>query len=388
MAGKQWTQDDEIKLWNLWQTRGDKNETTTAFGLRVGSQFGVSADGLRAKIVRMQRIGGLTPGREVEKTEPLTDLEQRCIDALKKKKKVWTLESLCNLLDRSPSTINQVLDHLKVLGYQVETALTESGEPKAALVRDPRPTYRVHTHDWFRETVRFAQIGDTHCGSKVARMDFLHEFYAICKHEGIDTVYHAGDLLAGHNVYKGQEYELEDGCLGFDGQCQYVAKHYPQIEGITTYWICGNHDLSFVKSMGANPGLVIPQMRPDLQYLGDIEADVIIGKDHSVRHRIFHPHVGKNYSDDYKPKRIIEGLPGGTKPNSMVFGHWHCKLWSEMRSVQFWLAGTFEGQSSFFRSKGWQPALGGWIIEYNISPQGGINRIKSEFIPFYWEPLS
>ncbi len=139
-----------------------------------------------------------------------------------------------------------------------------------------------------RKTKRFGVIGDTHIGSLYERVDALHEFYKLLKKEGIKTVLHAGDMLAGHKVYRGQEFEVY--ALGFEQQLESLLKNYPN-NGITTFFITGNHDDSYRRDSGINVGKEIK--RKDLVYLGHESARINIGKG---KYELLHPSGGTSYA--------------------------------------------------------------------------------------------
>lgn len=115
-------------------------------------------------------------------------------------------------------------------------------------------------------------LGDTQIGSKTFRRECLEDYYRRAVLDGVKEFFHTGDMVHGENMYRGQVYECyAHGCAG---QTQAVVDEYPKIEGITTYFITGNHDLSFWKSIGMDIGLLINARRPDLVYLGQEEADI------------------------------------------------------------------------------------------------------------------
>jgi len=364
----------EESIWDMWVNRPDPDMTISRFATTHAKKYGCSYDSLRNLLRRLIYHGGPNTEKPEPNEKPLLELDQQILALLAKSD--CTLASLSEKLDHSESTVNKAVERLRKYGYRVDIL---PNQEHITLTRNPRPSCTLHTHDWFGETIRFGQISDTHLGSKYERLDFLSTLYGVYKKEGITTVYHAGDLIDGQGIYKGHEYEVN--VVGFDAQCDYCIENYPKEDGITTYYICGNHDLAFQKLIGANPGDRIH--RDDLQYLGDIEVDVDLG--FGIRHRIYHPGGGKAYADSYKVQRHIEGMLGGTKPNICAYGHWHSIISGYYRNVHYLGAGTTQGQTSLFRTHGWQPALGGWIVEINVSPQGGINRIKTDFISFYWE---
>jgi DNA polymerase II small subunit/DNA polymerase delta subunit B len=71
-------------------------------------------------------------------------------------------------------------------------------------------------------SICFAVIGDTQFGSLYSAADHLSAFYDSAKAAGATCVLHAGDVLDGWKVYKGQEFEL--GAVGFEAQLEELAE--------------------------------------------------------------------------------------------------------------------------------------------------------------------
>jgi len=134
---------------------------------------------------------------------------------------------------------------------------------------------------------KFGYVSDTHLCSKYERLDVLNAAYKVFRKEGITAVLHSGDILAGERMYRGQEYELHT--IGATDQARYVIDKYPKFQGITTYFITGNHDLSHWKRSQIDVGMFIYGKRDDLVYLGQEEADIEIG---GVKIRLIHPGSG------------------------------------------------------------------------------------------------
>ena len=105
-----------------------------------------------------------------------------------------------------------------------------------------------------KNTLRFGAIGDTQIGSLYQRLDALKLFYERCAAEGVTTIFHTGDVLAGWHVYKGQEFELHPHGRSWAEQRQMFADRVPRIGGLTTIFITGNHDASFKNLTGMIPG--------------------------------------------------------------------------------------------------------------------------------------
>ena len=135
----------------------------------------------------------------------------------------------------------------------------------------PRILQRYVTNDMFRIGV----VSDTHLCSKHEKLNELHTFYDICRKMKVEAILHAGDMLAGWRIYKGQENEVHT--FGAMGQAKYAIDHYPKVPNVTTYFINGNHDEAWYKLGGIDTGELIAEKRVDMEYLGWYNANVIIG---------------------------------------------------------------------------------------------------------------
>lgn len=228
-------------------------------------------------------------------------------------------------------------------------------------------------------TLRFAVTGDRHHGSLYHHGAALHAFYDFCKREGVKEVYDAGDLLDGHKVYKGQEFELRD--LGFEAQMNSVVKNSP--DEVDTFFITGNHDASFKNAAGVPVGSCIGERVPQYKFLGEEQArvrwDTPNGKFELM---LIHPGGGSSYALSYRPQKIVESLEGGTKPDMLAIGHYHkAEFMPSYRNVAVLQAGTFQRQTPFMARQGLAAHVGGWIVEVHV---GEVHKvIKAEFAAFY-----
>jgi predicted phosphodiesterase len=231
----------------------------------------------------------------------------------------------------------------------------------------------------------FGLIGDTHIGSLYECMGELDNFYKICNSKGIKTVLHAGDVIDGHKIYKGQEFEQSH--MGFDKQLSHFTDDYPAIDKIKTYFITGNHDQSFTKLIGMNVGNVMVSNRSDFEFLGNDYASITF-KTPSGRKFIAmlqHPGGGTAYAVSYHSQKIIESLSGGTKPNILGIGHYHkAEMLPNYRNVACCQVGTFQKQTPFMAGHASAAHVGGWIITLNIGTSKTMSlSITATFIASY-----
>lgn len=226
----------------------------------------------------------------------------------------------------------------------------------------------------------FGLTGDKHMGCLYHHNEAVHGFYEHAKSRGVSVVYDTGDLLTGHKVYRGMEFELRD--IGLDAQVARVKSDHPRC-GIVTKFITGNHDASFKHEAGVVAGRVIQSARPDMEFLGEeqarIEYQTPNGK-FSIM--LLHPGGGSSYALSYRPQKIVESLEGGTKPDLIAIGHYHkADMIPSYRNVCAIQTGTFQRQTPFMARAGLAAHVGGWIIE--VTKGKGHNSIRAEFVAFY-----
>lgn len=227
--------------------------------------------------------------------------------------------------------------------------------------------------------LRFALTGDRHHGSLYTHDGALEGFYRHLEAEGVQEVFDCGDILDGHKVYRGQEFELRD--LGLEAQLHRV-KEAPVT--IPTRFITGNHDASFKSAAGIPVGQLIELQNPEMyQFLGEEQARFVYETPNGpFELMLLHPGGGSSYALSYRIQKIIESLEGGKKPNLLGVGHFHKTIeLPSYRNVAAFGAGTFQKQTPFMARGGLAAHVGGWIIDVWVG--GDHNRIRAEFVAVY-----
>lgn len=228
-------------------------------------------------------------------------------------------------------------------------------------------------------TICFGLTGDRHTGSLFAHGDALRAYYDYAEGQGASVILDAGDMLAGHRVYKGQEFELRD--VGLEAQIDRLQRSAPT--SIQTAFITGNHDASFKNLAGAPVGQMIQQAVPGYEFLGEDQARFAFHTpEGNYEVMLLHPGGGSAYALSYKPQKIIESLEGGTKPNMLAVGHFHkAEMIPSYRNIAGVQVGTFEKQTPFMARQGLAAHVGGWIMTVTIGKTH--NTIRGEFVAFY-----
>jgi len=234
-------------------------------------------------------------------------------------------------------------------------------------------------------TFTFGLFGDTQIGSSYAQLGYLETYYKICKDAGVSAMLHTGDVLDGHKVYKGQEFDQSE--MGWDKQSTRFQNDFPSIEGVNTYFITGNHDQSFTNLTGIKVGIDLELKRPDVKCIGHESAQIIF-KTPSGRKLIVglrHPGGGTAYAISYKMQKIIGSLEGGSKPHILGMGHYHkAEMLPNYRNLCGIQTGCFQRQTPFMERLGTPAHMGGWIIKFTVGKQiTMMNAISTQFISFY-----
>lgn len=228
------------------------------------------------------------------------------------------------------------------------------------------------------KVVRFAIVGDTHINSKYTQLTYLHDFYDECAREGIETVYHCGDIDDGEGMRIGHQYDLYN--QGADDHVDHIVAVYPRRTGIKTRFITGNHDASMMKKCGHNIGPIISKQRQDMEYLGMDCARVWLTP--TVDLELRHPWDGSAYSLSYKVQRMIEGMDIYSRPKVLAVGHYHKGGEFYFGGVEAFMVPCFQGDTPFTIGKNIQVAMGGYIVEIRLDDDGNIKSIAPRRIRY------
>lgn len=236
-------------------------------------------------------------------------------------------------------------------------------------------------------TFRFGVMADSHLGSKYERLDALNDSYDKFAAEGISRVYHCGNWIEGEARFNRTDLAVH----GMDAQLAYLAKHYPQRPGITTYAVTGDdHEGWYAQREGVDIGRRAEQTmrehgRTDWANLGFMEAHIKLVNANSGRSSILavcHPGGGSSYAESYVIQKIIESLDGGEKPAVALYGHYHKCLAGNYRNVWWILVPSTKDQDIFMRKKRLRSVVGGGLIKLHQEPEtGAITRC----LPDLWQ---
>lgn len=380
------TPAEETQLINHVIEEAPKGSTTNDIARKLMEtagwkyQFSATKNKLRAALSTAPKVS-LPPGKKpvAAVSGPVT-----ASNLPFKRGKSYTYEQAANLIDRGPETVRALLVEAKQAGLNV----VENRDGFAIVAEPERPQPVSRTLDNRAGFFRFGAVSDNHMGSRYERLDVLHGLYDTFAAEGIKTVYNAGNWIDGEARFNVHDLNVH----GLDRQLDYMIAHYPQREGIITEYIGGDdHEGWYTQKSGVDVGALLYDRavkagRHDLKYLGYMENDIVLtspdGKGKTVI-KVMHPGGGSSYAISYTSQKIVESFSGAEKPDILLIGHYHKAEYLYTRGVHVIQTGCTQDQSPFMRKKRLSAHLGGWIIEFSTHANGAIDRIKTEFFPYY-----
>ena len=217
-------------------------------------------------------------------------------------------------------------------------------------------------------------VSDTHFGNVHNQLHLLNDLYQEAYNRGITTALHVGDLTDG-NYPNRPENPRQQFLHGFDEQAGYVVDMYPEIDGMTTYYILGSHDETHYKNGQATVNKWVDRCRPDMKFLGQDTGEIMIDK---VKYVLDHPGGGSAQSLSYKPQKRIEILESNNKPKVLLIGHYHKSYQFVYRNVQCILVPSLCGKTQFQQKQGLSNAVGGYFLKVYSDNRGNIQYFEPE----------
>lgn len=253
------------------------------------------------------------------------------------------------------------------------------------------------TREFYMDTIEgdeiiFGVMSNNHAGSIMFDKDATKSFIEYAYKNGARHMLHGGDILDGTRMSRSQKYEQY--ATDFDGQISDMMEAYPRKKGLRTYFICGDHDLSFSNELkesdeNSEVGKEIEKRRSDLVHIGDSFATVnfpLNGGDDNMKCLIIHSSGNPAYAVSYKTQKTIEALTGGSKPDIILDNQYHtAEYLPNYRGIDAFQTACFQDQTSFMKAKHAPAHVGGWLIRYSVKHVGEdtVRTILPSYKAFY-----
>lgn len=291
-------------------------------------------------------------------------------------------ESLSKRLHLPIKDIKRAIKELQKSGYNI---VEVHGSYK--LLRKTNPEVSPFNFEKLMPSkYTFGVISDTHLCSKYCRLDVLEAAYTYFSKQGITKVLHAGNIIDGEN--ENNMFDLL--AHGVHDQAQYLVDHYPEREGIVTYFITGEcHEGWYQKREGIQIGWLLQHWaeergRKDLQFIGHLERDITIKQPQGETIiRLIHPGGGSAYALSYPSQKMVESFQGGEKPHILIMGHHHKFELNYAREVTCLQPGCTQDQTPFERRRKIAAHVGFCTLELGCRIDGTAGQVTVSWFPFY-----
>ncbi|MBL8644022.1 MAG: hypothetical protein JNK21_08805 [Rhodospirillaceae bacterium] len=314
------------------------------------------------------------------------DLHSEIPKALKRL--VLTTDQLANKFGLPPQAITDAISDLQTAGVSIQRVGHDGWSltpPEAGRVRGRAFTFKTDAKHW----LKFGVVADAHLGSKYSRLDVLESLYDHFEAEGVKVVFNLGNWIDGEAKFNKHELLVH----GMDAQMRYLAKYYPQRDGITTYAVTGDdHEGWYAQREGINVGQYAENKfkeagRSDWVDMGYMTAYAeIVNAKTGIRSiiEVTHPGGGSAYADSYAVQKAIEAMEGGEKPAIWLGGHYHKMICVAYRNVWAFLCGCTKDLDTFGRKKKLRYVIGGAICEAQQDPNtGAVPRFRVDQFQYY-----
>lgn len=273
----------------------------------------------------------------------------------------------------------EIMKRLRQKGYTIE--FKEINNYGKRLYYIPEETDKQFKVGDGEGEYRFGLISDTHLGSSAEHLEELHDYYDRLVEEGIDTVFHCGDIGDGWKIHKGHINVIKGEASGWDRLLDYIVDNYPKREGIDTFFIEGNHDNRYHRNNGIHFGELIDDEREDLHYCGDSMARFVFDQENDIDMEIIHPSGGQPYTAAYRLQTLYRERPADDRPTIAAVGHLHGSVYAETEGVKGFYAGCWKGLTTYGKRKGHNATVGGWIIDLEIE-NGEVRSLTPDWISY------
>ena len=240
------------------------------------------------------------------------------------------------------------------------------------------------------DKIKVMLISDTRFGSIYQQTTILNDMYIKAKEMGVKYVFLTGDVVEG--VYRGVK-SIYNSTLHKDGyfdQAEHVASFFPRVEGITTYFITGEHDLSFLRGTDkVDIGKLIASKRDDMIYLGPkrkkvsfVTSDKRTG---SISLYLQHSSGNVPYTISYKPQQRISSLRNEDKTDILVTSHFAACDSFLRRGVRSYQVPTVTATTDEMKDANTPVynTIGSWIITLYKDKKGSLQNTTQMYIPYY-----
>ena len=233
-------------------------------------------------------------------------------------------------------------------------------------------SYSFSTNEF--DEFKFIVIADTRLGSTSQQLSILNDIYLKGHLMGYDNVILCGNISAG--LYKLTNVYAETNFINDTyGQIDYIVNHYPEVEGMKTYFITGKIDDKHLSSKSKiNIGKRIAEQRKDMIYLGENSCDVVI--DDTVM-RLFSTKLNKTYTVSYRTQQQAMAFRSEDKPDIMLYGGLLQSDKFTYRGIKILSIPSVCATTKEMSEKRYSNTIGAWYVTVKTDKRGKLESVKA-----------
>ncbi len=238
-------------------------------------------------------------------------------------------------------------------------------------------TYDFETDD--NNEFKFIAISDTRLGSKSQQLSILNDIYKIGYENGYNNVILCGNISAG--LYRLTDLYAESNFINdTEGQINYIVNAFPEIEGMTTYFITGKIDDKHLKQEKISIGRRISEQRDDMIFLGENSCDVNID---NVTMQVLGNKLGKTYTVSYRTQQQIDSFRSEDKPEILLYGGLLQMEKFTYRNVRCISIPSVCATTKEMTEKRFSNTIGAWYVTVKTNEKGLLESVTAISSPYY-----
>lgn len=241
----------------------------------------------------------------------------------------------------------------------------------------------IHTIDIKDDTeFKALLISDTRLGSKYQQLSRLNNAYETAYKNGYKYAIHLGDITEGLYSLKNPYYQtlFEDTT---DDQIEYVVEHYPYIEGMTTYFITGDQDLTHTSKNGIDIGRAISKKRDDMIYLGNMRCLINVRNMKILAQHLKIGAFDRAKTISLKPQDSIAAMRSEEKVDIILDGHLLVDQQFTERDMQEISVPSLVATTPRIRSNAIAHNVGYVLLNAKLTKDGKLKEKEATYAPFY-----
>ena len=295
-------------------------------------------------------------------------------------KREKTLSQVCRELNMNEYEVLGLVSYIRKKGINV--AVKKTLNNIYMINMGDIEYHEKNTYDFTTDVsneFKFIAISDTRLGSKYQQLSILNDIYQKGHDNGYDNVILCGNLSAG--LYRISDIYSETNFINdTQSQIDYIVQNYPQIEGMTTYFITGKTDDKHLKQEKISIGRKISERRDDMVFLGENSCDVTID---NVVMQVLGNKLGKTYTVSYRTQQQIDSFRSEDKPDILLYGGLLQMEKFTYRNVNCISVPSVCATTKEMTEKRFSNTIGAWYITVRTNEKGLLESVIALSSPYY-----